>query len=179
MNELVTPHHEPQKQKPPSAWRELRNLLIKISAVLLVLSLISAFMFGIYKCPDNSMSQSIHMGDLVLVNRWDHDYAAGDVLVLKYKGQRQMRRVIAVAGDTVNITEEGLFINGAQQQELKAYGLTHQYEKGPSFPLTVGKGQVFVLADARTNAADSRVYGTINISDTQGKLCALFRNRDI
>ena len=74
----------------------------------------------------------------------------------------QARRVLAAAGDEVDITEEGLFINGSLQQEHDIYEETIRYVTGIEFPLMVGEGQVFVLGDGRENAIDSRVYGCIN-----------------
>lgn len=168
-----------KRRQQPSVWRELRNLFIKISAILLFFALLFVFMFGMYRCSDNSMSLSIKTGDLVFFNRWDTAYIAGDVLVLDVQGQRQVRRVVAVAGDTVDITQAGLLINGAAQYEPKVNGETQRYDNNIEFPLTVGEGQVFVLADARDNATDSRVYGLIEVEDTLGKLWGLFRTRDI
>ncbi|MGL5514618.1 MAG: signal peptidase I [Sporomusa sp.] len=166
-------------KQQPLVWRELRNLFLKIAAILLFFILLFVFMFGVYRCSDNSMSLSIKTGDLVFFNRWDASYLAGDVLVLDVQGQRQVRRVVAVAGDTVDITQAGLLINGAAQYEPKVNGETLRYDNDIVFPLIVGEGQVFVLADARDNATDSRVYGLIEVEDTLGKLWGLFRTRDI
>jgi len=109
----------------------------------------------------------------------DKTYAAGDVLLLTSQEQKQVRRVVATAGDTVDITEEGLLVNGALQQEPEIYEETQRYEGGAAFPLTVGEGQVFVLGDARENATDSRIYGAVNVKDTLGKVIAVLRRRNL
>lgn len=170
-----------QRAGPPqsSVWRELRNLLIKIAAILLFFILVCVLVFGFHRSVDNSMSLSVKNGDLVFFNRWDKVYIAGDVLLLDYEGQRQVRRVVAAAGDTVDISEDGLLVNGAQLFETKTSGQTQRYDNNVIFPLVVGEGQVFVLADSRENATDSRVYGAVNVEDTLGKSWGLFRARDI
>lgn len=118
-------------------------------------------------------------GDQVIFFRMDKMYAPGDVLLLVFEGKVQIRRVVATAGDVVDINEGGLTINGALQQESGVYEETRRYTDGVSFPLTVGEGQVFVLADARENATDSRVYGAVDVDDTMGKVINILRRRNI
>jgi len=106
-------------------------------------------------------------------------YRPGDVIALKRDGGISIRRVIAVAGDTVDITEDGVIINGALQQEPNIHKKTDRYADGAEFPLTVPEGQVFVLADGREGTADSRVYGPVRIKDTLGKVMTVIRRRNI
>ena len=126
------------------------------------------------------MAPAIKDGDLVIFYRYTSaGYLPQDVIVLKHNGQSQARRVVATAGDTVDITEDGLMINGALQQEPEIYQMTQRYQDGVSFPLTVPEGQVFVLGDSRSGAEDSRMYGCLNIDDTLGKVITVIRRRSI
>jgi len=86
---------------------------------------------------------------------------------------------VAVAGDTVDITEDGLLINGSLVQEQNIFGETLHYEDGISLPITIEDGQVFVLGDRRGNSVDSRLYGPVNIKDTLGKVMTIIRRRNI
>lgn len=165
--------------KESTLLKEIILLLLKIVVVAVVVVLVFTFLYGGYRSADPAMSPAIRDGDLVMFYRLDKTYTAGDTLLLEYEGQRQVRRVIATAGDTVDITEDGLMINGALQQEPQIYQKTQRYADGVTFPLTVGEGQVFVLGDARENATDSRVYGAVNVKDTQGKVIAILRRRNI
>ena len=88
-----------------------------------------------------------------------------------------VRRVVAVEGDTVDITEDGLEVNGYLQQENLIYEKTRRYEEGIDFPVTLKANEVFVLGDARENATDSRVYGVVNIEETKGKVMLIIRKR--
>jgi len=150
---------------------------IKIVAIALAFVLIFTFLYGFDRNTDPDMVPLVKDGDLIVFYRLDKNYVVGDLVVLKYRGELETRRVVAGAGDTVDITKEGLIVNGAIQQEPNIYEETARYAKGVSFPLTVGKGQVFVLGDARENATDSRIYGPVNTRDTLGTVVTLIRRR--
>lgn len=180
-NTMPSPASHRSRDHPqmPSLLKEILSLLVKIAAIIIVFLLVFTFVFGLYRNTDVSMAPSIQDGDLVLFYRLDKTYVAGDTLLFSFEKQKQVRRVMATAGDTVDITEEGLLINGALQQEPGIYQETQRYAEGAVFPLTVGEGQVFVLGDAREDATDSRVYGAVEIKDTWGKVITILRRRNI
>ncbi len=125
------------------------------------------------------MHPAIKDGDLVVYYRLDKMFYAGDVAVVQYKGRTSTGRVIAVEGDTVDITKEGVLVNGALLLSEDVYYDTTQFENGVDFPLTVENGQVFLLGDNRPAATDSRIYGCVNVSDVKGKVIAVIRTRGI
>jgi signal peptidase I len=159
--------------------KELLALLLKIGVIAGLAALVFAFVYGLQRNTDPDMDPTIKDGDLVVFYRLDKDYAAGDLLALSFRGERQIRRVVAVEGDTVDITNDGLTINGAHQQEPGIYEKTERYAEGTPLPVTLGEGQVFVLGDSREDATDSRVYGPVNTADTLGAAIALLRQRDL
>lgn len=177
-SETVTAVTKAAKVHP--VWKDLLFLFIKIASVTLAFVLLFTFLFGLTRVQDPSMDPAVRDGDLVIFHRYTQSgYWPQDVIVLSYNGQTQVRRVIATAGDTVDITEAGLMINGALQQEPGIYEKTERYQDGADFPLTVPEGQVFVLGDSRTGATDSRIYGCVKIEDTLGKVMAVIRRRGI
>jgi signal peptidase I len=159
--------------------RELGSLVVKIGIISLVFVLIFTFMFGFQRSADSGMAPTIKHGDLVVFYRLSKDYAVGDLLLLRFQGETQIRRVVARAGDTVDITENGLVINGALQQEPVFSQQTWRYVDGVSFPLTVEEGKYFVLGDARESSIDSRLYGTVGAEDTMGTVITIIRRRDL
>jgi len=164
----------------PSIWRDMLYLLIKAGSIALIFLLLLTFLYGIIRYPEPGMAPAIKDGDLVVFYRYTNaGYLPRDVVVLEYNGQKQVRRVVATAGDTVDITGEGLVINGALQQEPEIFQKTERYQDGVSFPLTVPEGQVFLLGDSRRGAADSRIYGCVSIEDTSGKVMTVIRRRSI
>jgi len=172
------PVTSPARPPEPSVWRELLSLVIKIVVIAAAAVMIFTFIYGFQRNTDPDMAPMVKDGDLVIFYRLDKDYAIGDLLALSFDGEAQVRRVVAKAGDTVDITKDGLVVNGAIQQELGIFQETRRYEDSVVFPLTVGQGQVFVLGDARENATDSRVYGAVNTEDTYGTVITLIRQRN-
>ena len=122
---------------------------------------------------------AVILGDLVMYYRLDKRFVSGDIAVFKKDGRTTTGRVVAVAGDTVDITKDGLMINGATQISQDIYFDTTQFQNGVDFPITVGEGQIFVLGDNRPEASDSRIYGCINIKDVKGKAIAVIRTRGL
>jgi len=170
---------ERERARQPTVWRELMNLGIKIAAIALVFVLVFTFFYGFYRNQAPDMAPIVKDGDLVLFYRLSKDYAIGDLLLLDFQGERQIRRVVAKAGDTVDITGDGLVINGAIQQEFYIFQRTERYEDRVPFPLTVEDGHVFALGDARENATDSRVYGAVDVKKTLGKAITVIRRRHL
>ena len=163
----------------PSIWSELASLFIKIAVIAVSFMLIFTFFYGFHRNKDPDMAPMVKDGDVILFYRLDKDYSVGDLLLLDFQGERQVRRVVANAGDTVDITEGNLIINGGLQDEPEIFQETWQYVNGVSFPLTVEEGQVFVLGDAREDATDSRVYGPVSTKDTLGKVITVIRRRGL
>ena len=169
-----------KKHNRPSALKDLLFLLAKIVSIALIFTLLFTFLFGFIRYGEPYMAPAVKDGDLVLFYRYTKSgYQTQDAVALDVKGKRQVRRVVAKAGDTVDITDDGLIVNGALQQEPNIYQKTERYEEGIDFPLTVPEGEIFVLGDNRAGATDSRIYGCVKIEDTLGKVMAVIRRRSI
>lgn len=169
---------EPQKQQT-ALLGETLYLLRKVLVISVLLVVCGTLVFGVARNTDLSMTPAVKSGDLVLYFRLDKQYAASDVAAVEIEDSFQTRRVVAVGGDTVNITEEGLQVNGSLQQETDISGDTLAYTDGVTFPIVLEENQVFLLGDNRENASDSRLYGAVNVEDTLGKVVMILRRRDI
>jgi len=160
--------------------KDLMFLLAKIAVIILAFVMLTTFLFGIVRYEEPSMTPAIKDGDIVVFNRYvQSGYQPRDTIVLERNGMTQVRRVVATEGDHVDITEEGLMINGALQQEPEIYQRTERYQEGGEFPLTVPEGQFFKHGDYRTGATDSRIYGSEDIEKTKGKVMTVIRRRGI
>ena len=168
-----------KRSSKPSAWKDLGALGLKIAVIAVIAVLVFTFVYGLHYNVEPGMAPAIKDGDMVVYYRWDKDYRAGDLVLLTFQGQKQVRRVIAAAGDKVDITGDGLLINGALQQEREIYYQTRRYAEGIEFPIIVGEGEIFVLGDTREDVTDSRIYGAVNIADTQGTVIVIFRRRSL
>ena len=154
------------------------QLALKLLAIIIVVLLLFTFVFGMFRVEDHGMHPSVKAGDLVMYFRLDRAYIPQDLCVIKRKGNTQVVRVLAKSGDKVDITEQGLLINGAIMQEADIKGITRQFEEGVSFPLTVPEGEIFVLGDNRPKAEDSRIFGPIKERDTLGTVMLVLRRRN-
>ncbi len=165
-----------EKEKSPIK-DDILFLVLKIVIFFVLLAMMFFFVFGIYRCSDHMMSPAFKDGDLAIYYRLQKEYQPSDVVVIEKDGETQLRRVIAKSGDCVEITADGLKINGYLQQETDIYTETLPYAEGISFPVTIGKGEYFVLGDNRDNAKDSRIYGTVKKSEIKGVVITMLRHR--
>ena len=101
------------------------------------------------------------------------------ILTIRQEKETELRRIVARAGDVVDITEEGLSVNGYIQQEDDIYMETLPYTEGITFPVTVGENQVFLLGDNRSSARDSRIYGPVDIAKIKGNVMTIMRRRNL
>ena len=161
----------------PSLAHDLLMLALQLAAIALGIVVTFSFVFGLMRVTDPSMEPRFQDGDLVLFYRIDKRYLVRDVVVFERDGLPTSGRVVAQAGDTVNIDSQGLVVNGAHQQEQGITDETTQVADGVTFPLTVPEGAVFVLGDNRDEAVDSRIVGCVPADQTLGKVIGLFRRR--
>jgi len=157
------------------AWRRLlgKALLLGGGAWFLM-----NFVFGIVQCGDEGMRPAVCAGDAVLYSRLRFP-RPGETAVIRSGGRTLLARVVAAAGDEVDITEQGLLINGACQQEPGIAEKTFPLESEVRYPLRIPEGRVFLLGDHRSKAVDSRIYGSMGGAAVQGTAIAVLRTRGI
>ena len=110
-------------------------------------------------------------GDTVVYSRLGKHFEVGDVvLVERPNDEIFVKRIVAVAGDTVMIEEGKLFVNGKEVQTKQAIGETIRTGEEVTYPYTVPENQVFVIGDNRENSEDSRMFGAVEVSDITGRI---------
>ena len=91
-----------------------------------------------------------------------------------------MGRIVAVPGDTVDITDtENLVINGNVMIESNIYVSTPRYEGFVEYPVKLASNEYFVLCDYRTGSEDSRYYGSVAENEIMGKVITVLRRNDL
>lgn len=145
----------------PRGWSLLAALLVP---PLVLLGVVKPFVADSYRIASDSMAPALQPGDHVIVDKVSYHLTApqrGDLVVLTdpASGEVLLKRLAAVAGDTLTLDGGALVINGQRQSEPY---LDPQRGDGLFYgPVTVPPGHVFVLADARVNTVDSRTLGPI------------------
>ena len=166
-----------EQKKSASLKEDILFLVLKLLIFLVLIAVMIFFVFGIYRCSDNMMSPAFKDGDLAIYYRLQKEFQPSDTVIIEKDGETQIRRIIAKPGDSVEITADGLKINGYLQQETGIYTETLPYTEGISFPITLGENEYFVLGDNRSEAKDSRIYGAVKKEEIKGTVITLLRHR--
>lgn len=160
------------------------NLLRKVGiwAFQIILVCAFAFVFVWYfgqRISNNgdSMNPVLQSGDVTLVNRIIYDASSpdrGDIIVFKPNGNENayfyIKRIIGLPGETVEIKEGRIFINGDQLAE--SYETTELKDAGiAGEPLKLAGDEYFVLGDNRESSEDSRMadIGNVKREEIEGK----------
>ena len=169
-----------KKIKHRSPMNPIHVFFIHAFVIVLILWLMFGVICGLATAPNNDMYPQIKTSDLLLYYRMENRYSAQDVVVVYVNDTRYVGRIVAVEGDTVEITdEETLVINGNTMNESNIYTPTPNYEGFVKYPVTLGKDEFFVLSDNRNGGEDSRYYGVITGKNILGTVITVVRRNNI
>lgn len=166
----------------PSANSALRGLLEWVAILVvafLAAVLIRQYVAGPYTVPTGSMEPTIMVGDNIFAQKVTLELGqparAGDIVVFNNPDASSdhsvlVKRVIATGGQTVDLRDGTVYVDGSALSEPYADGLSLPLDtQAPgivvNFPYTVPEGSVWVMGDNRENSADSRYFGAVPESD--------------
>ena len=159
-SDRTTSQPPPAKPKSGSLFRSVAEFIGILAAAILIAYLLQAFIVKPFQIPSESMEPTIDPGDRILVNRLAYSYGSierGDVIVFKAPTDPDVdfvKRVIALGGDTIEVKNGQVFINGVAQAEPYAPSMDFS-----NFPAqTVPEGNLFVMGDNRGDSQDSRFW---------------------
>ena len=173
----VKPDAQKKRKKPDGNLTILLRFLLKLAIIAAASWALLTFVLGVFVCHSNDMFPAVRDGDLVIT--WRLQKAEKDsIAAYRYQGKRYFGRIVATAGDVVDIGgENGYTINGMTPNETIYYETRLPEESQVLYPYTVQEGEIFVLSDLRSNMRDSREFGPIPLKDTDGCLALLMRRR--
>ncbi|MGQ9921145.1 MAG: signal peptidase I [Desulfobacca sp.] len=197
-----------QQQKKP-LWREYLEAIV---IALLLALFIRAFVVQAFSIPSGSMLETLQIGDYLLVNKFSYGIRnpftnkvliplgqpqRGDIVVFIFPPDPSkdfIKRVVAVAGDTVKIVDKKLYVNeqplDLPQATFKDNHIIDQNDHwilsaGASGvhrdnfgPYTVPPGHVFVMGDNRDHSYDSRFWGPVPLDNVRGKAWLIYFSWD-
>ena len=142
---------------------------------LAVAMVVLVFFFNFSNVNGSSMYSTLSGGDKVIERGFLYTPKRGDIVTtdaLISHGKPLAKRVIALAGDTVEIADGVVKVNGELIEEsyLDEGVITEPLDIG--YPVVVPEGKVFLMGDNRENSLDSRSseIGFIDERDIQGKV---------
>lgn len=150
----------------------LKEIATWICEILLTIAaaVIMVYFFGFrVSVIGSSMSPTLESGEKVMVNRFVYklfDPKQNDLVVFQPNGNEKshyyVKRVIAVPGDTVQIKDGAIYVNGelfAEKTDVEAIENALLAEN----EILVGEDEYFVLGDNRNNSEDSRYASIGNV----------------
>ena len=182
----------------------LREYFESIVIAVILALFIRTFVVQAFKIPTGSMEETLLIGDHLLVNKFVFGPAATgaerallpigtikrrDVLVFKYPEEPArdfIKRVIGLPGETVELREKKVYINGTALDEPYVHFLSppsgpSELHEVTSFdvrerygPVTVPPDHYFMMGDNRDNSQDSRYWGFLPRENIKGKSLVIY-----
>jgi signal peptidase I len=182
----------------------LREYFESIVIAVILALFIRTFVVQAFKIPTGSMEENLLIGDHLLVNKFVFgpttsrlerallpvaDVKRGDVIVFKYPEEPErdfIKRVIGLPGETLEVRDKKVFINGTALDEPYAHYLQpvaspSEFHEVTSFdvrdrygPVTVPPNQFFMMGDNRDNSQDSRYWGFLPRENIKGKSLVIY-----
>lgn len=150
--------------------REIVETILLTALIFLVVNTLT----GRFRIEGQSMEPNLHEGEYVLIDKVSyllHAPARGDVIVFLRPNERDfIKRIIGVPGDTVEVRDGQVYVNGTALDEP----YLDQATISPLLPVHVETGRYFVMGDNRNNSSDSRAFGTIDAKDIVGRAWLIY-----
>ncbi len=183
---------EPQRERPRARSAILD--LTKTAIQALLLFIILSALIGRFEIHQISMEPNFHEGQRVLVSKLDSIWSSVFVrtahaadsrrnspfalqhsqVVVFFKtpardGDALIKRAIGLPGDTIELRDGGVWLNGVLLDEPYVSG-AQTFCGNYCQPFTLGPDQYFLMGDNRVNSLDSRSFGPIPASQLIGRV---------
>lgn len=149
--------------------RRLRRTLLIVICLGVALGVVFRFFIGVSQVNGRSMMDTYTDGEWVLYSRFTGKVETGDVVNIKLPtGEYYIKRVLAMGGDTVELTDGVMYVNGIPEEGSYIRGVTKAEGVEVSYPFRVPDGFLFVVGDNREESIDSRSFGALPEGNLKG-----------
>ena len=146
---------DPDRRDAIKGDRKLTALIFLFAAVMLVR------IFDVVTVAGHSMDDFLLQGDALIVRKFDVEKIERyDVVVAKVGNQKVIKRVIGLPGDSVQVVDGAVLINGEIVDE--EFNFFTDYEGLAKEPFALGEDEYFLMGDNRSGSYDSRDFGAVN-----------------
>lgn len=152
--------------------RKVLKEIIPYILIILVVVLIRSFVVTPVRVSGLSMYPTFDDGQILILNKMDKNIERFDIVVINYKGEKLIKRVVGLPGEHIEYKDNKLYVNGKYMEEkfLNDDIKTEDFDIVDSLITSfIPNDYYLVLGDNRENSTDSRVLGFIkkeNISGT-------------
>lgn len=182
--EVAETSKKKKEKKKKSVGKEILDWVLSIAVALLVVTVVNMFFFVQVKVDGRSMVPTLADGDRLFASRFMYSPKQGDIVVVEpflkdgtVKGKLMIgrtlyiKRVIAVEGQTIDIRNNKVYIDGHLYKEPYIPSEFVTVDGTTKTPLVVPEGHVFVMGDNRSHSSDSRdkAVGLIREEQIVGK----------
>lgn len=170
-----------ERKKKAEYRNSLRSLITELLVVILILTAIFSFVFGITVQHGNDMYPAVKDGDIILYYRTSK-LLNTEAVVYDVEGKTYVGRVAAGPGSQISMTGDmQVTVDGILMPIDTANGIyTKTYaDETAKYPLTLEDDAYFVLGDNRDEAKDSRQFGQIHKRNIDGRVITVIRRRQI
>jgi signal peptidase I len=178
-SEAPIPERDPHADAPFS-WRALLEIVQALALAVVISVVLNLFIVQVTEVRQRSMESTLLQSDRVLVSKVDYRFGTpqpGDIVVFNPTTDVQIpyvKRVAAVAGETVELRSGRLYVNGQPRDLPGAHGATIAQSAEIKYPLKVPDGYFFALGDNREFSSDSRSFGPQPYDRIIGKVTLRF-----
>lgn len=158
--------------KKKSVGREILEWIFVVVFAVGVAMIIRTFVFEPVRVDGESMLYTLSNNEYMIVTKYQYlfnDPERFDVVICRYPGRGNtnfVKRVVGIPGDTVEVRDATLFVNGEPVDEPNIVNKPNYTMP----PVTVGEGDYFVLGDNRPHSNDSHIIGTLERDQIVGKV---------
>lgn len=135
--------------------------------LFLLILLIKNFCIDKVIISGESMLPTLKNENVCLMKKWGvSNIKRYDIVIAKTDKKYVVKRVIGMDGDTIEIKDNTVYING--EKIANEYDFPTSYSGIAGHGITIKEGEYFLLGDNRNNSVDSREFGVVKSSDITG-----------
>jgi len=145
--------------------------IIEYIVIIVAVLLFRHFLYSPIRVSGDSMVPTLNDGDIMILDKIGYKINGldrFDIVVVDYKGEKIIKRVIGLPGDHVEYKDDKLYINGKFLEEEYKRKETSDFILEFLGENTIPKDKYLVLGDNRPISKDSRIIGLVDKSDIEG-----------
>ena len=132
--------------------------LIPYLVIIVIVLLIRTFIITPVQVDGSSMDPTLQDNQILLLKKYQKNYKRFDIVVIDDGSERLIKRIIGLPGETIEVKDQKLYINGKYVKEEFEHDETDDF----TYEAKIPENHYFVMGDNRDDSLDSRVFGAFS-----------------